>query len=103
MLLNRIICDLGKITKSTPHQKWSFPPAYLGRSNKLRASLEFLYVWNLQSTDKLIAHKFAAIVLLFSIVVFLLEISKNHCTICSDLEKPDEARQNHLIGHRKLE
>ena len=30
VLLNKIICDLGKITKSTPNQSGHFAPAYLG-------------------------------------------------------------------------
>ena len=39
-LLNRIICNLGKVTKSTTNLKWSFWSCYLCESNKLRASLE---------------------------------------------------------------
>ena len=38
-IANKIFCHLGKVTNSTPNLKWSFSPAYLGRSNKVRAYL----------------------------------------------------------------
>ena len=47
-IANKIICDFGKITKSKPNKSSHFAPAYLGGSNKLRASLEFLYDFNTQ-------------------------------------------------------
>ena len=40
-LLNKIIYDVGKVTKSPSHLAW-FASAYLGRSNKLRTYLFFI-------------------------------------------------------------
>ena len=39
-LLNKIICDLGKVVRGTPNQSVNFSPAYLGGSDKLRVFLE---------------------------------------------------------------
>ena len=50
-LLNKIIYDVGKVTKSPSHLEWSFSPAQLVGSNKLRAYLFFIYARTF-STEK---------------------------------------------------
>ena len=41
-IVNKIICNFGKVTKSQPNLKWSFAPTCLNWINKLRAYLFFI-------------------------------------------------------------
>ena len=67
-ILNKAICDLGKVTKSARNLKWSFWFLYLGGSNKLRTYLFFIFMDNLNRSNKDLACTFFIDCLYFLLV-----------------------------------